>query len=65
MQEARDTGSVPDAQGCPGEGNGTPFQYSCLENPVDGGVWRAIVHGATKNQNKMGLYSVVNEVFNF
>ena len=29
----------------PGEGNGNPFQYSCLENPMDGGVWQATVHG--------------------
>ena len=28
----------------PGEGNGTPLQYSCLENPTDGGAWRATVH---------------------
>ena len=31
-----------------GEGNGTPLQYSCLENPVDGGAWWAAVHGITK-----------------
>ena len=30
-----------------GEGNGTPFQYSCLENPMDGGAWWAAVHGVT------------------
>ena len=33
----------------PGEGNGTPFQYSCLENPMDGGAWKAAVHGVAKN----------------
>ena len=32
-----------------GEGNGTPLQYSCLENPTDGGAWRAAVHGVTKS----------------
>ena len=32
-----------------GEGNGTPFQYSCLENPMDGGVWKAAVHGVAKS----------------
>ena len=31
-----------------GEGNGTPLQYSCLENPMDGGVWWATVHGVAK-----------------
>ena len=34
---------------CPGEGNGNPLQYSCLGNPVDGGVWRASVHGVEKS----------------
>ena len=33
-----------------GEGNGNPLQYSCLENPIDGGAWRATVHGAAKSQ---------------
>ena len=33
-----------------GEGNGTPLQYSCLENPMDGGAWWAIVHGVAKSQ---------------
>ena len=32
------------------EGNGTPLQYSCLENPMDGGAWRATVHGVAKSQ---------------
>ena len=33
-----------------GEGNGNPLQYSCLENPVERGAWRATVHGVTKSQ---------------
>ena len=33
-----------------GEGNGNPLQYSCLENPMNGGTWRAAVHGVAKNQ---------------
>ena len=33
-----------------GEGNGTPLQYSCLENPMDGGAWWATVHGVVKSQ---------------
>ena len=32
-----------------GEGNGNPLQYSCLENPMDGGAWKAAVHGVTKS----------------
>ena len=36
-----------------GEGNGTPLQYSCLENPMDGGAWWAAVHGVTKSQTQL------------
>ena len=36
----------------PGEGYGYPLQYSCLENHMDGGAWRAIVHGVAKNQTE-------------
>ena len=35
------------------EGNGTPLQYSCLENPVDGGAWQAAVHGVTKSWTQL------------
>ena len=36
-----------------GEGNGTPLQYSCLENPMDGGAWWATVHGVTKSRTRL------------
>ena len=36
---AKDLGSIPDSERSPGEGNGNPLQYSCLENAVDGGAW--------------------------
>ena len=36
-----------------GEGNGTPLQYSCLENPIDGGTWQASVHGLSKSQIRL------------
>ena len=39
---------VRDAGLIPGEGHGNPLQYSCLENPIDRGAWRATVHGVTK-----------------
>ena len=45
-----DLGSVPGLGRSPGEGNGNPLQYSCLQNPVDGGAWWAIVHRVTKSQ---------------
>ena len=38
-----------------GEGNGTPLQYSCLENPMDGGAWWAAVHGVAKSQTLSDL----------
>ena len=38
---ARDAGSIPGLGRCPGEGNGNPLQYFCLENPMDRGVWMA------------------------
>ena len=37
----------------PGEGNGSPLQYSCLENPMDGGAWQATVHGVTKSWTRL------------
>ena len=36
-----------------GEGNGTPLQYSCLENPMDGGTWWAAVHGVAKSRARL------------
>ena len=44
-----DTGSIPECGRSPGEGNGNPLQYSCLENPMDMGAGKATVHGVTKS----------------
>ena len=44
-----DRGLIPGLGRSPGEGNGYPLQYSCLENPMDGGAWQATVHGVTKS----------------
>ena len=41
----------------PGEGNGTPLQYSCLENPMDGGAWWAAVHGVTKSRTQLSDFT--------
>ena len=40
------------------EGNGTPLQYSCLENPMDGGAWWASVHGVTKSQTRLSDFTL-------
>ena len=42
---AGDLGLIPESGRSPGEGNGNPVQYSCLENPIDGGAWPTTVHG--------------------
>ena len=45
---AGDLGSIPGLGRSPGEGNGNPLQYSCLENPMDRGAWQITVHGVAK-----------------
>ena len=47
--DARDKGLIPGSGRSPGEGNGNPLQYSCLENPMDRGAWWATVHGVMKS----------------
>ena len=47
--DIRDVGSIPGSGRFPGGGNGNTLQYSCLENPMDRGAWRATVHGVTKS----------------
>ena len=46
---AGDLGLIPGSGRSPGEGNGKPLQYSCLENPMDKGAWWTTVHGVTKS----------------
>ena len=40
-----------------GEGNGTPLQYSCLENPMDGGAWKAAVHGLAEGRTQLSNFT--------
>ena len=47
---AGDPGSIPELGRPPGEGNGNPLQYSSLENPMEGGLWRAAAHGVAESQ---------------
>ena len=48
--DAGDASSLPMWERCTGDENGNPLQYSCLENPMDRGAWRATIHGVAKNQ---------------
>ena len=53
---AGDLGSIPGLGRSPGEGNGYPFQYCCLENSMDRGAQQATVHGVTKSQTQPNDY---------
>ena len=50
---AGELGSIPEVRRSPGEGNGNPLQYSCLENPMDGGSWEAVVHGVAESWTRL------------
>ena len=52
-----DLDSIPVSGRSPGEGNGKPLQYSCLENPIDGGAWYATVHGVAKSQTQLSDFT--------
>ena len=51
--KAGDQGLIPGLGRSPGEGNDNLFQYSCLENSMDGGTWRDTVHGVAKSQTRL------------
>ena len=55
-----DVGSVPGSGRSPGEGNGNPLQYSCLENFMDRGAWLATVHGVTRSQTQLSTESRIS-----
>ena len=50
---AGDLGSILGSGRSPGEGNGNPLQYSCVENPMDRGAWWATVHGVGKSRTRL------------
>ena len=50
---AGDLGSIPGPGRSPGEGNGNPLQYSCLENPMDREAWQTTVHGISKSWTRL------------
>ena len=51
--DTRDMGSIPESGRSLGVGNGSPLQYSCLENPMDRGVWQATAHGIAKSRTRL------------
>ena len=53
--DLRDVGSIPESKRSPGEGNGSPLQYSCLENSKDRGVQCAAVHGVVKSWTRLSM----------
>ena len=55
--DVRDVGFIPTLGRSPEEGRGNPLQYSCLENPMDRGAWRATFHGVAKSQIRLKCLS--------
>jgi len=51
--DLRDASLIPGLGRSPGGGHGDPFQYSCLENPMDRGAWRAAVHRVARSQTQL------------
>ena len=60
---AGDQGLIPGSGRSPGEGNGKPLQYSCLESPMDKGAWWAILHGVAKSQTRLRDFTSLYELF--
>ena len=52
-----DLGLIPGSGRSPGEGNGNPLQYSCLENSMEGGAWYTTVHGGVTNQTRLSSFT--------
>ena len=67
MQETHpgDMGLIPGRGRAPGEGNGNPLQYSCLEIPMDGGAWWATIHGVAKNWIRLSNFTFTFSWFPF
>ena len=57
VYNAGDLGSIPGSGRTPGEGNGNPLQYYCLENPLDRGAWEATVHGVAKSWTRLSDFT--------
>ena len=59
---AGDVDLIPGSGRSPGGGNGKPLRYSCLENPMDGGVWRATAHGVSKSWTQLSVRTHTNQI---
>ena len=57
-----DLGSIPGWGRSPGEGNGNPLQYSCLENPMDREAWQATVHGVAKSWTRLSNFTSLTKL---
>ena len=55
--DIRDAGSIPGSGTYPGGGHGNPFQYSCLENPMDKGAWQTTVHRIAKRWTRLSTHT--------
>jgi len=55
-----DQASIPGSGRSPGEGNDNPLQYSYLDNPMDGGAWKATVHGVAKSWTRMSDFTFLS-----
>ena len=62
-----DLGSIPGLGRSPGEGDGNPLQYSCLGNPMDGGVWQVTVHGIAEGHTQLhfSLFTLMFSINSF
>ena len=63
--DARAVCSIPGLGRSPGEGNGKPLQYSCLENSMGRGTWHATVHGVAKSRTRLNMHTHTHSILNF
>ena len=56
-RDLRDASSIPESERSPGGRHGNPLQYSCLENPMDGGAWKAAVHGVAEGRTRLSDFT--------
>ena len=58
VHNTEDPGSIPGSGRSPGEGNGNPLQYPCLENPMVRGAWQSTVHGVAKSRTRLRNFTI-------